>query len=84
MAQNGIYSFYVHDYTKRNSANSTQMSSSQACVKVYVGEVLAATYFVPTATAGTLWHVFDFDAATRTIYSVNTFEFESDSSAVGQ
>lgn len=84
MAQSGTYSFYVHDFSNGHSSSSTQMSESQACVKVYVGDVLAATYYVPTATAGTLWHVFDFDAATRTIYSVNTFTFESDSSNVGK
>ena len=58
----GIYSFYVHDYSNRDSSNTTAMALSGATVKVYKGTRLVATYYVPT-TGGTLWHVFDYDAS---------------------
>lgn len=59
------------------------MSLSGAKVEVYLGEKNIATYFVPSNQEGTLWHVFDFDAATQTITPVNTFSYENTPSVIG-
>ncbi|MDV4149916.1 LPXTG cell wall anchor domain-containing protein [Clostridium sp. AL.422] len=73
MNDEGTYSFYVHDYSNRNSSSSVDMSNSGAKVDVYIGETLHATYNIPTNTAGTYWHVFDFDASTKVIKPINNF-----------
>lgn len=83
MDSNGTYSFYVHDYTNRSASESTEMSNSGAQVKVYMGETLIAQYNIPTSRIGTVWHVFDFNATTGTIASVNTFSNVSDPDEVG-
>ena len=71
----GVYSFYVHDFTNRESNNSTELASSHAQVRVYSGNQLVATYIVPLDREGTLWHVFDYDAETDTLRAVNTFSY---------
>ncbi len=73
----GLYSFYVHDYTNGGSYNSTAMSSSGAQVRVYSGNQLVSTYIVPLGREGTLWHVFDYDAATDTLTAINTFSYSN-------
>lgn len=35
VAENGVYSFYVHDYTNKDSDSSTAMSNSGAQVKLF-------------------------------------------------
>ena len=42
------------------------MANSGANVEVYMGASQVAKYYVP-ASPGTLWHVFDLDAATGTL-----------------
>lgn len=59
------------------------MSLSGAKVQVYLEGKNIATYTIPTNQPGTLWHVFDFDGATKTIKSVNTFEYQSDPYTIG-
>lgn len=78
LASSGIYSFYVHDYTNRNSSSSSKLSESSAKVQIYKGNSLRCTLNVPVNTGGTVWHVFDYDAATDTITPVNTFGYSSD------
>lgn len=60
----GIYTFYVHDFTNRLESNTSQLSRSDAVVKVYVGERLRATYIVPSG-AGNLWTVCEYNSATN-------------------
>ena len=83
MTANGVYSFYVHDYTNLEEAESTVMANSGAKVRVYMGEELIAQYHVPTTGVGTVWHVFDFDAVTGIITGVNTFSHCSNPEEVG-
>lgn len=77
------FSFYVHDYTNRYSNDSSEMSNSGARVQVYLGGVNIATYSIPANRGGTLWHVFDFEAATGTITPVNIFSYHEDPKTVG-
>lgn len=72
----GIYSFYVHDYTNRYSSNSYVMSRSGAQVKVFSGDrelTKDNPFNIPVNRIGTVWHVFDYNAATGVITPVNTF-----------
>lgn len=71
----GTYSFYVHDYTNRYSSNSKAMSNSGAQVKLFSGDSLVATFNIPENREGTLWHVFDYDAATDEFKYVNEFSY---------
>lgn len=84
MTPNGVYSFYVHDYTNRSSTASNALANSGAKVQVYMGNALIATYNIPTSRVGTVWHVFDFDATTGKISGVNTFTSTEDPGIVGK
>ena len=81
MADSGIYSFYVHDYTTYTGTDSTVMASSGAKVEVYRGETIIQVFHVPTNKTGTLWHVFNYDASTGRIIPVNEFSGEVDSTS---
>lgn len=83
MTPNGTYSFYVHDYTNRDDSTSKVLANSGAKIQVYMGEMLIAQYNVPTSGVGNVWHVFDFDAVTGTIKSINTFSSEDETEYVG-
>lgn len=80
----GTYSFYVHDYTNKDSDDSRSMSNSSAKVVIYNGNSLFATFHVPTDVGGTVWHVFDYDAATGIITPVNTMSYSSNVSDLGR
>lgn len=75
MNTSGLYGFYVHDYSNRASGNSVAMSNSGAQVRVFSGNLLIDTFNIPVGIGGTLWHVFDYDAATDTIVPFNTFSY---------
>ncbi len=78
MNESGTYSFYVHDYSNSGYNSSTEMSYSGAKVLVYVGEQLYMTYNIPAGREGTLWHVFNYDAATHSITTVNQYVSDYD------
>ena len=52
------YVYAVHDYSDRNTPDTTSLSSSHAKVLVYVGQSLVRSYYVPEHAAGNLWTVF--------------------------
>ena len=79
----GTYSYYVHDYTNRNSGTSKVMSNSGAKIEIYNGNNLYATFNVPTNVGGTVWHVFDYDPATGIITPVNRMTYSSDPGDLG-
>ena len=81
--ENAVYSYYVHDYTNRSSSSTTAMALSSARVQVYSGNRLLATYNISVNSNGTVWHVFDYDAAAKRIIAVNEFYYESTASLVG-
>ena len=58
---NGLYKYYVADYTNC-SANNTQsydMSLSGARVSVYTKDGLVQTFYVPSNRPGVIWEVFE-------------------------
>lgn len=94
----GKYSFYVHDYTNLGSNSSMALSNSGATVKVYVKEATGTSapngeelyrakmigcFYVPIMTGGTLWHVFDYNAATGELIRKDTMTYHSDVGSVG-
>lgn len=66
------YLYAVHDYSDINDSSTTNLSSSQAKVFVYVGESLVRTYYVPTGKVGNLWTVFRI-TKTGEIEDINQF-----------
>ena len=65
------YTYAVHNFSNRNSTNSTALSYSGAMVRVFMGSVQVAEYHVPTDQVGTYWTVFQIDGSGR-ITPVNT------------
>jgi uncharacterized protein YfaP (DUF2135 family) len=60
---NQEYIFAVHDFSDRNSPNTTNLSNSQAKVFVYIGESLVRTYYISgNGQTGNLWTVFKINA----------------------
>jgi hypothetical protein len=57
----GNYRFYVHDFTNRNSANSTALANSNATVTVYSGSGGVPLIYNTPDGVGTVWHVFNLD-----------------------
>lgn len=79
----GKYSFYVHDYSNRNSYSSTALANSGAQVKLFSGSELVATFVIPENRGGTCWHVFDLDTETGNFDYVNEFSYQSSPYGVG-
>lgn len=60
LGENELIGYFVHDYSNRSRPDSRELSLSGAFVRVYSGNGLMATYYVPRDKgAGTVWHVFD-------------------------
>ena len=59
--QNGLYKFYVCDYTDCSEQNeeSMRMSNSGATVRVYGSQGLIQTFNVPVNRNGVIWEVFE-------------------------
>jgi hypothetical protein len=56
------YSCYVQNYSNRNTARSTALSASKACIRIYNNNELIQTLLVPVQQAGTSWNVFKIQA----------------------
>jgi len=52
------YSFYVHNYSNKNKANSNKLSNSKANIKVYGDNKLLESFNIPIDTQGVYWQVF--------------------------
>lgn len=70
--QNGSYSFFVHDYSNRNNANSNALAKSKATVKVYGEGQLLKVYKIPQNKKGRTWKVFSI--SNGSIIDDNQFE----------
>lgn len=77
----GKYTFFIHDYTNRNSADSTALANSGAYVEVWFGSQ-NLRFDVPNQ-AGTLWEVCTYDSRTNSITPVNTITYHDDPFTVG-
>ncbi|MCL2043484.1 MAG: hypothetical protein FWG89_05030 [Treponema sp.] len=53
-----VYRLYVHDYTNRNNASSSNLSRSGAIIRVYGRSGLLHTFRIPENRAGVRWDVF--------------------------
>ena len=57
--ENGVYRYFVHDYTNRRDKKSRSLSNSKASVKVYGGDnKLLNVFKIPENLSGVYWHVF--------------------------
>ena len=82
-ASDGLYHFYVYDFTNQGNEKNPQMATSQAFVEVFVGGMKVATYYVPDQI-GTLWDVCTYDFKTNTLTPINKVTFHpGDSDDVG-
>ena len=89
----GIYRFYVHNYSDRNITDSTGLSASGAVVTFHnagefsrdegvgIGEEVARIT-VPTGREGNVWHAFEFDSRTGILNARDEFRDESSASQV--
>jgi hypothetical protein len=59
--RNGLYKYYVADFTNciRDNPTSYDLSYSGAMVNVYTSNGLTATFTVPVNTPGVIWEVFE-------------------------
>lgn len=73
--------YAVHDYTNANSSSSTEMSYSNAIVRIFKGNQLLRTFQVPTGYGGTEWDVFSLDSNGR-ITTVNSMKYTEESDNV--
>jgi hypothetical protein len=62
----GTYRFSVHDFTNEGHLNTTDLSNSEAQVRVYFGDSLVETFNVPTNKVGNTWTVFEWNGTTIT------------------
>jgi hypothetical protein len=83
--QDGVYRFYVHDYTNRYTTDSAALSQSGANVTVYTSgkdlpqpgvnvnqdSALGGPINVPTDGRGNVWYTFQLDSRTGILYRVN-------------
>jgi Lipase (class 3) len=82
--QNGVYRFYVHDYTNRgDTTTSTALSQSGANVTVFnggkniptegqnLGTPLGSAINVPTNQQGNVWRAFELDSRTGVLKPIN-------------
>jgi hypothetical protein len=81
--QNGVYRFYVHDYTNSDKTNSTALSQSGANVTVFnggkniptegqnLGTPLGSAINVPTNQQGNVWRAFELDSRTGVLKPIN-------------
>lgn len=61
MLKNGLYKYYVADFTNCSGGSPTSydMSNSGAMVSVYTSNGLNSTFMVPTNASGVIWEVFE-------------------------
>lgn len=69
LVEDGIYDYYVHDFTNKSNSANTALCSSAAKVEIYIGESTEpyAVRYVPESFSGTSWHVFTYDSVTGAV-----------------
>lgn len=78
----GIYRFYIHNYSQRKVNNSQMLAKSSVQVRVTIG-ANSHTFYCPNQT-GNLWYVCDYDSRTHRIIPRNKVSnFLIDESHIG-
>lgn len=78
----GVYRFYIHNYSERNEIGSQMLAKSSIQVRVTIGEN-SHTFNCPNQT-GNLWYVCDYDSRTHRIIPKNKVsDFLLDESNIG-
>ncbi len=78
----GIYRFYIHNYSERDVNNSQMLAKSFVQVRVTIG-TNSHTFYCPNGT-GNLWYVCDYDSRTHRIIPKNKVSnFLIDESHIG-
>ncbi|MDJ0840668.1 MAG: carboxypeptidase regulatory-like domain-containing protein [Acidobacteriota bacterium] len=72
----GVYRYYVHDYSNGGSGTSTGLSNSGARVEVYRGGTRVGNFIVPPNRVGTLWHVFNLSGDVITPVNTMTTNYD--------
>ena len=73
----GVYRFYVYDYTDKENQSNKRLSSSGATVRVYRGSREIGVYHVPTRKTGTLWYVCTYDTTTNVLTPINEVTYHA-------
>jgi hypothetical protein len=76
--KDGVYRYYIHDYSNRYNTDSYELSRSGLQVEVYRGSYLVKTFYVPSDVPGNVWTVFELRG--NEIIPINTITY-SDSYA---
>ncbi len=74
-AVDGLYHFYIHDFSNQGDSDNQMLADSQARVIVTIGSWQTA-YYVPDQI-GTLWDVCTYDSKTNTLTPVNKVTFHA-------
>lgn len=80
--ETGDYTFYIHDFTNRESDNTSALAASGAQVKVYVGGQEEPIIFNVPNHEGTLWKVFK--VSNGTVTPVNEMTYCKSQTEVGK
>ena len=67
--QPGVYQYWVYNWS-----GTPALGTSGATVKLYDANSVLATFTVPTSATGRAWHVFDLNAQTGAITTVDTVQ----------
>lgn len=68
----GMYRFWIHNYSDKDSPSSTALSWSGAIARLYRESSLLAEVRVPEGFAGTTWNVFEMNGSTGELTSTDT------------
>lgn len=75
--ESATYEYYVHNYSYRHYSDSSELSNSGAIIRIYNGNDLIGTRYIPANVGGTVWHVFDYNPVTNDITSVDEMYYQS-------
>lgn len=79
---NGIYHFYIHNYSESGVEGSDMLSKSSVQVRVTIGD--NSYYFNCPNKKGNLWYVCEYNSMTHTIIPVNEMsDFLEDEAYIG-
>jgi hypothetical protein len=73
----GVYRYYVHDFTNRDARNAA-LSASGARVVIYFGSGQPPMAFEVPPQAGNVWHVFQIDGHTGQVTPIDRMAFQSE------